>query len=68
MTERLPYIMKTIWCINMIIWDNDLKTTEADLMKLERKIKHTEKVCSTQELSLYTQGQGHSWVKGCIVL
>ena len=46
---------------------DNLKTTEANLMKLLRKIKHNEKVCRAQEFSPYAQGQGHSWVKGHIV-
>ena len=33
-------------------------------MKLHRKIKHNEKVCHTQDLGSYAQGQGHSQVKG----
>ena len=36
-------------------------------MKLHRKIEHIEKVCRAQELGSYTQGQGHSQVKGQIV-
>ena len=42
-------------------------TTEANLMKLHRKIEHNEKVCSTQELGSYAQGQGHNQVRGQIV-
>ena len=34
-------------------------TTEANLMKLHRKIKHNE-VCHTQKLSFHIQGQGHN--------
>ena len=36
-------------------------------MKLHRKIEHNEKVCHTQELGSYAQGQGHNHVKGQIV-
>ena len=43
------------------------KTTEANLMKLPRKIDHNEKVCRTQELGSYAQGQGHNYVRGQIV-
>ena len=46
---------------------NNSKTTEANLTKLHRKIEHNEKVCSTQELGSYAQGQGHNQVKGHIV-
>ena len=46
---------------------NSLKTTETNLMNFHRKIKHNEKVCYVQELNPYTQGQGHSRVKGQIV-
>ena len=35
------------------------ETTKAYLMKLHRKIKHNEKVCCTQDLGSYAQGQGH---------
>ena len=46
---------------------NNSKTTEANLMKLHRKIENNEKVCSTQELASYAQGQGHNQVRGQIV-
>ena len=39
-------------------------TTEANLMKLHRKIKHNEKVCRAHDLGSYAQGQGHNQVKG----
>ena len=42
-------------------------TTEANLMKLHRKIKHNEKVCCAHDLGSYAQGQGHNQVKGRIV-
>ena len=45
---------------------NNSKTTEANLMKLHRKIEHHEKVCCAQELGSYAQGQGHNQVKGSI--
>ena len=46
---------------------NNSKTTEANLTKLHRKIEDNEKVCSTQELGSYAQGQGHNQVRGQIV-
>ena len=33
-------------------------------MELHRKIKHNEKVCRAHDLGSYTQGQGHSQVRG----
>ena len=45
---------------------NNSKTTEANLTKLHRKIKHNE-VCRTQELGFQAQGQGHNQVKGQIM-
>ena len=32
------------------------ETTEADSMKLHRKIKHNEKVCRSQDLGFYAKG------------
>ena len=46
---------------------NNPKTTEANLTKLHRNIKHNEKVCRAQGLGSYAQGQGHNQVKGQIV-
>ena len=46
---------------------NNSKTTEANVTKLHRKIKHNEKVCCTQKLGSYAQGQGHNHVRGQIV-
>ena len=46
---------------------HNLKTTEANVMKLHRKIKHTEKVCHAQELGSNFQGQGCSRVRGQIM-
>ena len=46
---------------------NNSKTTEANLMKLNRNIEHHEKVCCAQELGSYAQGQGHNQVRGQIV-
>ena len=43
------------------------KTTEANLMKLHRKIEHHKKMCCAQELGSYAQGQGHNQVRGQIV-
>ena len=42
---------------------NSSKTTEANLMKLHRKIEHNEKVCWAQKLGYYAQGQGHNHVR-----
>ena len=39
-------------------------TTEANLIKLHRKIKHNEKVCHAYDFSSYAQGQGRSQVRG----
>ena len=41
-----------------------LITTEANLIKLHRKIKHNEKVCHTHHLGSYAQGQGRDQVRG----
>ena len=46
---------------------NNSKITEANLMKLHRKIENNEKVCRAQELDSYTQGQGHNHVRGQIM-
>ena len=46
---------------------NNSKTTEANLTELHIKIEHNEKVCSTQELGSYAQGQGHNQARGQIV-
>ena len=45
-----------------------LKTTEANLMKLHRKIEHNGKVGRAQELGYYAQGQGHNHVRCQIAL
>ena len=42
------------------------ETTEINLMKLHRKVKHNEKVCPEQGLDSYTQDQGHNRVRGQI--
>ena len=42
-------------------------TTEANLMKHHRKIKHNEKVCHAHDLGSYTQGQGRDQVRGKVV-
>ena len=42
---------------------NNSETTEANFMKLHGKIEHNKKVCRTQELGFYAQGQGHNQVK-----
>ena len=40
------------------------KTTEANLIKLHRKVKHYEKVCHLHDLGSYAQGQGDNQVRG----
>ena len=40
------------------------KTTEANLMKLHRKIKDNEKVCQAQDIGSYAQSQGHNQARG----
>ena len=47
---------------------NNLKNTEANLMKLHRKIKHNGKVCHAHNLGSHIQGQGHNWVRGQVLL
>ena len=47
---------------------NNSKTTQANLMKLHRKVKHNEEMFHTQEVGYHIQGQGHnqgSEVKSC---
>ena len=39
-------------------------TTEANLIKLHRKIMHNEKMCRAHNFGFYTQGQGHNQVRG----
>ena len=43
---------------------NSSYTTEANLMKLHRKIKNNEKVCVAHDLGSYAQDQGHNQVRG----
>ena len=38
-------------------------TTEANLIKLHRKIKHNEKVCRAHDFGSYIQGQGRNQVR-----
>ena len=40
-----------------------LKTTEANLMKRNRKIKHNKKVCRAHDLDSCAQGQGRNQVR-----
>ena len=47
---------------------NNSKPTEANLMKLHRKIEHNEKVCQARELGYYAHGQGHSHARCQIAL
>ena len=44
----------------------ELKTTEANLTELHRKIEHNKEVCRAQELGSYAHGHGHNHVKGQI--
>ena len=39
-------------------------TTEANLIELNRKIKHNEKMCHVYDFGSYAQGQGHNQVRG----
>ena len=39
-------------------------TTEANLIKLHRKIKHNGTVCHTHDLGSIAQGQGRTQVRG----
>ena len=39
-------------------------TTEPNLIRLYRKINYNQKVCPAHDLGSYTQGQGHSQVRG----
>ena len=40
------------------------KTTEANLMKLHRKIQHNDKVCRPKDLGSNAKRQGHNQVTG----
>ena len=46
--------------------NNNSKTTEANLTKLQTKIEYNVKVCCAQELGSYAQGQGKNQVRGQI--
>ena len=50
-------------CLKLCLGHN-LKTTEANLMKLKRKIKHNQKVCCAQVLGTHAEGQGSYRVQG----
>ena len=43
---------------------NSYKTTEANLMKLYKKIEHNEKVCHAYDFGSYALGQGRNQVRG----
>ena len=45
-------------------FSNNSIPTEANLMKLHRKIEYNEKVCCAEELGSYAQGQGHNTIRG----
>ena len=47
-------------------FSNNSKLTEANLMKLHRKIEYNEKVFRAQELGSYPKGQGHNTFRGQI--
>ena len=53
--SRLQSCQRSKLCLS-----NNSKTTEANLMKLHRKIENNKKVCCAQELGSHIQGQGHS--------
>ena len=57
--QIVPKIVLLINC-----WSKFDETSEANLMKLHRKMKHNEKVCRAHDLGSYAQGQGRSQVKG----
>ena len=49
---------------------HNLKTTEANLMKLDRKIKHNEKVCLAQKLGSCAHGRAKGQImslKSCLI-
>ena len=48
-------------------FSNNSKTTEANLIKLHRKIDYNEKMCRAQELGSHAKGHGHSTVRGKLV-
>ena len=61
----MPKVKVTIWsevklCLNSCC----SYTTEANLIKLHRKIKQNENVCSAHDFGSYAQGQGHNLVRG----
>ena len=62
----MPKVKVTIRSEVKIVFQQYQKTTEANLRKLHRKIDHNEKVGYAQELGAYSQGQGHSQVRGQI--
>ena len=45
--------------LKLCLSDN-LQTTETNLMKLHRKIKHNEKMCHAHKSGSHVQGQGHN--------
>ena len=47
-----------------LCFSNNSKTTEANLIKLLKKIEHNVKVWCAQELGSYDQRQGHNQVRG----
>ena len=53
--SRLHIDQRSKMCLS-----NNSKTTEANLMKLHRKIESNKKVCRAQELGSHIQGQGHN--------
>ena len=61
----MPKVKVTIWsevklCLNLCC----SYTTEANLIKLHRKLKHNEKVCRAHDFGSYAQGQGRNQARG----
>ena len=59
---KVAFRSEVKWCLS-----NNSKTTEVNLTKLHRKIKHNEKVRRAQKLGSCSQGQGYNQVRGQIV-
>ena len=45
----MPKVKATVGSIVKLCLSNNLKITQANLIKLKRKIKHNEKVCHAQK-------------------
>ena len=64
---KATIVSKVKLCLKSCL-SNNLKNTEANLMKFHRKIKHNEKVCHAHILGSHIQGQCHDWVRGQVLL